>query len=85
MKKQYVKVDSRNRICLTKILKNIPDIFRVYVKGNSVILEPIQEIPDREKWLFEPQNKGLLERLRDGLQQEDAIDLGSFSQYLDND
>lgn len=90
MKKQLLKLDSKNRVCLTKLLKSktnkeTPDLFRAYMKGKLIILEPIQEIPEREQWLFEPKNKALLERLKKGLEEGETVDLGSFSQYLDNE
>lgn len=43
----------------------------------------MQEIPEREKWLFEPENEALLEKLRKGLEAGKTTDLGSFSNYLD--
>ncbi len=84
MKKHYVKVDSRNRVSLTKILKNLPDLFRAYTQGDKIILEPIRDIPEAEQWLFDPKNKDLLQEVKKGLQQEADIDLGSFAEYLED-
>lgn len=83
-KHQYVKVDSRNRICLSKISKNLPDLFRVRVKDNMIILEPVQEIPERERWLFRPENKAILDQIREKVNKEDLIDKGSFAEYLED-
>jgi hypothetical protein len=90
MKKQLLKLDAKNRVCLTKLLKTkanqaLPDLFRAYIKGSLIILEPIQEMPEREKLLFEPENEALLEKLKRGLEDGETTDLGSFSQYLDNE
>jgi hypothetical protein len=84
MKKHLLKVDSRNRISLTKVAKNLPDIFRAYMRGDAIILEPVREIPEHEKWLFEPENKKILEHIKEGLKEKELIDLGSFEQHLND-
>lgn len=45
--------------------------------------KPILEIPERERWLFAPENKAILEELQQALQQktEDYEYLGSFAKY----
>lgn len=50
-------------------------------KGNTIILEPVQEIPEEEAWLFEPENKEVLNRIKESLTQDATIDLGSFKKY----
>ena len=82
MKSIYLKVDSRNRISLTKLSKDIPALFKAYAQGGKIILEPIREMPAEEAWLFEPKNKELLDQLKKSLKQEASIDLGSFKKYL---
>jgi hypothetical protein len=82
MKKHYVKVDSRNRVCLTKVTNNLPELFSVYIKDGAIILEPVREIPKNERWLFEPEHKELLKQVKEGLKQKGSIDLGSFKDYL---
>ncbi len=77
----YVKIDSRHRVSLKKIAKNLVPIYKAYTKGNTIILEPVQEIPEEEAWLFEPENKKVLERIKESLSQEATIDLGSFKKY----
>lgn len=85
MKQIYVKLDSRNRISLTKIGKLSP-VYRVYIEKNKIILEPIAEdkkaLSKEEEWLFRPENKKLLDYVKECLKQEANIDLGSFKKYL---
>lgn len=83
MKSTYLKVDSRNRISLTKLMKDLPAIFRANLINGKIILEPIKEIPAEEAWIFEPENKHLLEKLIEGLKEEATIDMGSFKKYLE--
>ena len=82
MKKTTIKVDSRNRICLTKLSKNLPTSFYAYTEKGKIILEPLMEVPADEAWLFAPENKEILERVKKGLKQKGVIDRGSFSKYL---
>jgi hypothetical protein len=86
MKKTYVKLDSRNRISLAKVVKLLPiqssTAFCAYVQGGKIILEPFVEIPEDEAWLFKPENKHLLDQVKEGLKQKGVIKRGSFSKYL---
>ncbi|MCF7899190.1 hypothetical protein K9L05_00905 [Candidatus Babeliales bacterium] len=82
MKKFQVKVDARNRVCLTKISKNLPSSFSVYEKNGKIILEPLVEIPADEAWLFKPENKKILDEVKKGLSQEGIISRSSFKKYL---
>lgn len=77
----YVKVDSRNRITLTRVSKNLSVLYKIYTKGDTIVLEPVVEVPAGEAWLFKPENKHLLDRLKKGLKQGGTIDLGSFKKY----
>ena len=84
MKKEQilVKVDSRNRITIPKqMAKKLAHLYKIYEKDGKIILEPIKEIPDNEKWLFLPENKEILEKIKKALKQKANISLGSFSQY----
>jgi hypothetical protein len=81
MKTTYLKLDSRNRVSLTKITKNLAALYRVHTQGDKIILEPIKEIPEEERWLFDPENKKILEHLKESLKQEASFDLGSFKKY----
>jgi len=86
MKKDFVKVDSRNRITIPKKLaQKLAHLYKIYEKNGNIILEPVQEIPEEEKWLFDPQNKAIVDELKIALKQKANIDLGSFKKYLKND
>lgn len=77
----YLKLDSRNRVSLTKITKNLSSLYRAHTQGDTIILEPIKEISEDERWLFDPANKEILARIKEGLEQEASFDLGSFKEY----
>lgn len=77
----YVKVDSRNRITLTRVSKNLSTMYKMYKKGNTIVLEPVVEVPANEAWLFAPENKKILARIKKGLNEGGVIDLGSFKKY----
>lgn len=74
----YLKVDARNRISLTKLSKNLSSIYKARIYENKIILEPVQEIPEDEAWLFLPKNKEILARLKKSLKEDATIDLGAF-------
>jgi hypothetical protein len=78
MKNVYLTPDSRNRVSLTKLSKNIASLYRASQINGKIILEPVSEIPAEEAWLFEPKNKEILERLLESIRQEPNKDLGSF-------
>jgi len=84
MKKEpvYLKVDSRNRISLTKLSKHVSSIYKARNQENKIILEPVQEIPENEAWLFLPENKDILARIKKSLTEDATIDLGSFKKHL---
>jgi len=73
MKKIHVRVDSRSRISLTKVSKNLPSSFYAYESNGKIILEPLAEIPMEEVWIFEPKNKHILEEVKEGLAQKGTI------------
>ncbi len=84
MKNVYLAVDSRNRICLTKLSKQLPARFLAYLKDGKIILEPLVEIPQDEAWLFEPKNKKILAQVKKGLSQiktKKLVSHGSFAKY----
>lgn len=85
MKKITVRVDSRNRICLTKVSKKIASSFRAYEQNGKIILEPVIEISLHEAWLYEPENKKVLQELKAALKQKGTIKRGSFRKYLDEE
>lgn len=64
MKKIRVRVDSRNRICLTKVSTQITPQFFAYEEQGKIILEPLFEVSSEDAWFFSPQNKECLEKLK---------------------
>ena len=85
MKKEQtiVKIDSRNRVTIPKKMTgDLTQLYKIYEKNGNIILEPIQEIHEREKWLFDPKNKEIVAQLKEALRQKATIDLGDFTQYL---
>lgn len=83
MKKEsvYLKVDSRNRISLTKLSDHLSAIYKARIENNTIILEPAQ-IPEDEAWLFLAENREILASLKKSLTQDAVIDLGSFKKHL---
>jgi hypothetical protein len=81
MKKIHIRVDERNRVCLTKIAKDLPASFHAYELNGKIILEPLIEVPMEEAWLFAPENKEILASVKEGLRQKATIKRGSFAKY----
>lgn len=82
-KNLYVKIDARNRVTIPKGItdeKRLSHLYKIYTKDGKIILEPIHEIPERERWLFDPKNKAIVEKLKKALKQkaDREIDLSSF-------
>ena len=74
--KSYVKLDSRNRVTLPKsVTKELAHLYKVYEKGGNIILEPIMEVPQEERWLFDPINKNLVQELKKALKQKADISI----------
>ena len=84
MKRVSVKVDSRNRISLSKVSKKIASSFYAHEEEDGrIILEPIVEVPAREAWLFKPENKEILEKIKRGLKQKTpGVSRGSFAHHV---
>lgn len=85
MKKEtmYVKIDARNLITIPRgIKKGLSHLYKIYEKNGTIILEPIIEVPQEEKWLFDSKNKVILDELKEALKQkaDRGIDLGSFEE-----
>lgn len=79
----YVKVDSRNRVVLTRVSKKLSSMYKVRMQGETIILEPVVEIPAEEAWLFASENKDLLARIKQGIEEGGTIDLGSFKKHIE--
>jgi len=81
-----LRPDGKGRITLGKLLEGVSSV-RVWVEEDGrIILEPFQEIPQREAWLYA--NKDALAGVRTGLRQVaegGASYLGSFAAYGEDD
>jgi hypothetical protein len=77
-------VDSRKRICLSKLFEidNVSSV-RAYRKDNKIILEPLVEIPAHEAWLY--RNKDSLHKVKQGLEQKGSVKRGSFAKHVNDD
>jgi len=82
MKRIQLKLDSRNRVCLTKLSKNLPEHFVAYTEEDKIVLEPLATIPAREAWLFRPENRAILGEVKKGLKEKGTVKLGTFKKYL---
>ncbi len=79
-----IKPDAKGRICLGKLADGVSGFIVKVDKHHRIILDPLVEIPAREKWLFD--NKPALRSVRQGLKEakEGKLhDLGSFAEHLD--
>ena len=77
-------VDSRNRICLSRLFpeEEISSV-KAYRKNDKIVLEPLVEIPASEVWLYK--NKEALKKVKKGLTQKGTIAKGSFAKYAKDD
>lgn len=79
-----VKPDGKGRITLGKLLEGVSSVRVSVEEDGRIILEPYQEIPQREAWLYE--DKDALDSVRAGLRQvaEGRVSyLGSFAAYAE--
>jgi bifunctional DNA-binding transcriptional regulator/antitoxin component of YhaV-PrlF toxin-antitoxin module len=82
-KQDVVKVDSRNRITIPKKMScELDQVYKIYQKDGNIILEPIQQIPEREKWMLDPKNKDILKRLKKSLEEKPTINFDEFKKTL---
>jgi len=82
VKKNYLKFDALNRICQARISEKLPASLCVYKKDDTIMLEPVAEVPADEAWLFKAENRKALEEVKKGLKQKGTIKRGSFAKYL---
>ncbi|MDB5038632.1 MAG: Uncharacterized protein JWQ35_2160 [Bacteriovoracaceae bacterium] len=78
-----LRPDGKGRITLGKLAQGVSSFIVSEYPGGGYLLEPLVEIPAREKWLFE--NKSALESVKRGLSQStqrETRSRGSFSKYL---
>ena len=81
-----IKPDTKGRIYLGKLAEGVSGFTVKVDKNHRIILDPLVEIPAREKWLFD--NKSALKSVRQGLQEakEGKVhNLGSFAKHWDED
>lgn len=78
----YLKVDSRNRLTLTKVSEDLAHFYRAYTEKGKIVLEPVKEVPKEEEWLFDPANKEIVDYLKECLTQEATIDFSSLKKKL---
>jgi hypothetical protein len=80
---QVVQSDSQGNIAIETGIKS--KTYRVLTNDlGQILLEPIVDIPERERWLFE--NPEALEAVKQGLKESAERKgeyIGSFAQYAD--
>jgi hypothetical protein len=83
MKKDKVHITA-NRIYLGKLgkkIKELSDTFFIYIHDGRVILEPLIEIPANEAWLFQPENKHILDEVKLGIEQAGRGETISWEEF----
>lgn len=83
---KHIKPDAKGRIYLGQLAEGVSGFTVEVDKNHRIILEPMVEIPAREKWLFD--NKAALKSVKQGLEEAKKgklHDLGSFAKYADED
>ena len=81
-----VRPDSKGRVTLSKLAEGVSSFYVSKDEEGRLLLEPMIEIPAREKWLFD--KKDALASVRRGLADAKAgrvKSLGSFSKYIKED
>jgi len=81
-----VRPDSKGRIALGKLAKGVSSFMILEKTDGTLLLEPMMEIPAREKWLFE--NQTALRSVRRGLEQsshDEIVERGSFAKFADEE
>lgn len=81
-----VRPDSKGRITLGRFAKGVSSFLISLQPGGGLLLEPMVEIPAKEKWLLE--NKSALASVKRGLEQSannEVQSRGSFAQYTDDE
>jgi len=81
-----VRPDAKGRVTLSKLAAGVSSFNVSQDENGRILLEPMVEIPAREKWLHE--NSQALASVRRGLADSKAgrtKSLGSFSKYTKED
>ena len=78
-----IKPDARKRVSLPKSVVGENIMYHVYSNSlGQIILDPQVAIPASEVWLFN--NKEALDMVKEGMAQEESINLGSFARYVED-
>ena len=80
-----VRPDSKGRITLGKLAEGVSSFLLHEQPNGGFLLEPMVEVPAREKWLFD--NKPALANVKRGLVQSAKGEIqsrGSFAKYADD-
>lgn len=85
-KVKKIKPDSKGRISLGVLSKNVSSFSVEVIDNGKIVLTPFVEIPKEELWLFN--NKEALKSVLTGIEEAKAgkvKSLGSFAEYADED
>lgn len=79
-----IRPDSKGRVTLGSLAKGVAGFEVTVDSNNRIILDPLVEVPAREKWLFD--NEVALNQVKKGLQDAaaDKLNKRDFSKYLDD-
>ena len=78
-----VKPDSKKRVVLPKALVRKGILYHIYQnRSGQIVLDPQVTIPESELWLFE--NQDILASVDRGMLESQAINRGSFAEYVKN-
>ncbi len=83
---KYLRPDSKGRITLGSLAKNVSSYKAYFNEDGSITLEPQVEIPAKEAWLY--QNKEAIEAVKEGLQDASSGNVkkrGSFAVYVESE
>ena len=80
-----LRPDAKGRITLGKLAEGVTGFAVSVDENHRIILEPLAEIPAREKWLFE--NKIALNQVAQGIKEaaQGKLTKKDFSKYLDDE
>ena len=85
VQRKILRPDKKGRITLGKLAENVSG-FEVTEENGKIVLEPQVEISAREAWLYKnPEALASLERGLEQAAKDETEDLGSFSQYLEEE
>ncbi len=82
---KILRPDAKGRIALGRLSGGVSGFKMSVDKQQRIILEPLVEIPAREKWLFD--NPGALRQVQKGINDaaQGKLTARDFSQYLNDE